>query len=98
MDILGYKTLLISLIAAFIARLFLSLWRWIRRGSPAVGTVASDGEKYNEEPTIPAVEGFEWETTEPLQLRPFRGKEKYNLTMGKDLTIMAINMVFEPSL
>jgi hypothetical protein len=27
--------------------------------------------------------GFNWETTEPLQFRPFRGKEKFNLTMGE---------------
>lgn len=26
--------------------------------------------------------GFNWKSTEPLQLRPFRGKEKYNLTMA----------------
>lgn len=29
------------------------------------------------------LKGFRWESTEPLQLRPFRGKEKYNLTMGE---------------
>ncbi|CAI7608203.1 unnamed protein product [Penicillium pancosmium] len=30
-----------------------------------------------------SLKDFRWESTEPLQLRPFRGKEKYNLTMGE---------------
>jgi hypothetical protein len=33
------------------------------------------------EPVITPLKGFEWESTEPLQFRPFKGKEKFNLTM-----------------
>ncbi|KAJ5561757.1 hypothetical protein N7535_003782 [Penicillium sp. DV-2018c] len=31
---------------------------------------------------ITPLEGFDWEKTEPIQFRPFKGKEKYNLTMA----------------
>ncbi|OQD89698.1 hypothetical protein PENANT_c002G06857 [Penicillium antarcticum] len=34
------------------------------------------------EPVIIPLEGFDWEKTEPLQFRPFQGKEKFNLTMS----------------
>jgi hypothetical protein len=37
-------------------------------------------------PTITPLKDFSWETTEPPQFRPFRGKDKFNLTMG--------NMIF----
>ncbi|KXG46905.1 Protein of unknown function DUF3445 [Penicillium griseofulvum] len=32
--------------------------------------------------SITPLEKFNWEETEPLQLRPFQGKDKYNLTMA----------------
>jgi hypothetical protein len=38
--------------------------------------------KHKQSTTTP-LEGFEWENTEPLQFRPFQGKDKYNLTMGE---------------
>ncbi|KAJ5950878.1 uncharacterized protein N7479_009291 [Penicillium vulpinum] len=41
-------------------------------------TTSSDNKK---SPIIP-LEGFNWEETEPLQFRPFKGKDKYNLTMA----------------
>ena len=31
-------------------------------------------------PTIESLEGFDWKTTEPIKIRPF--KPKYHLTMG----------------
>jgi hypothetical protein len=42
-------------------------------------TTCSDNKK---SPITP-LEGFNWEKTEPLQFRPFKGKDKYNLTMGE---------------
>jgi hypothetical protein len=37
----------------------------------------------HKEPMIIPLEEFDWEKTEPLQFRPFQGKDKYNLTMGE---------------
>ena len=48
-------------------------------------TTYSDNQTF---PIIP-LEGFNWEKTEPLQFRPFKGKDKYNLTMGKSLLIQS---------
>ncbi|KAJ5494183.1 hypothetical protein N7463_010270 [Penicillium fimorum] len=47
----------------------------------------TEGEtrKENKSPITP-LEGFNWEETEPLQFRPFKGKDKYNLTMGESLS------------
>jgi hypothetical protein len=42
-----------------------------------------EGLSDHKHPTIIPLEGFNWENTEPLQFRPFQGKDKYNLTMGE---------------
>ncbi|KAJ5095417.1 hypothetical protein NUU61_004773 [Penicillium alfredii] len=73
-------------LAALLLSVCLAVWRWTRpsRNIPAqldTTTTAVDLKS----PSITPLEGFDWETTEPLQFRPFRGKDKYNLTMGESL-------------
>jgi hypothetical protein len=75
-----------SLFGVLLVGLCLWTWRWSRQrglfqseASLKVPANESDGEA----PIIAPLMGFNWETTEPLQFRPFRGKEKYNLTMGE---------------
>lgn len=69
----------------------LCVWRWRRaRSSPtAFSTIRKkpslNGGEINIRPAIMPWKGFDWESTEPLKLRPFHGKEKYNLTMGNTI-------------
>ncbi|KAJ5385998.1 hypothetical protein N7509_008539 [Penicillium cosmopolitanum] len=60
-------------------------WAWRRsqaRGLRSTSSQISKGNEIKRQPVIMPLKGFRWESTEPLQLRPFRGKEKYNLTMA----------------
>ncbi|KAJ5235158.1 uncharacterized protein N7469_004326 [Penicillium citrinum] len=57
-------------------------WRWASSPSSMTKWRPNDSELKRKLRIIP-LHGFNWKSTEPLQLRPFRGKEKYNLTMGK---------------
>lgn len=67
------------LCASIISILLISGWRWHQRHRPAVkSSHGGDIEALK----ISPLQDFDWQTTEPLQLRPFRGKDKYYLTMG----------------
>lgn len=75
-----------SLFGVLLVGLCLWTWRWSRQrglfqseASLKVPANETDGKA----PIIAPLMGFNWETTEPLQFRPFRGKEKFNLTMGE---------------
>jgi len=69
-----------SLIGVLVVGLCLWSYRWFRRHlTPAVS-------RDDKSPVITPLNNFDWKSTEPLQFRPFQGKEKYNLTMGTDHT------------
>ncbi|KAJ5722635.1 hypothetical protein N7488_000670 [Penicillium malachiteum] len=44
--------------------------------------VKTENQVGSKDPIITPLADFDWETTQPLQLRPFQGKEKFNLTMA----------------
>ncbi|KAJ5158609.1 Protein of unknown function DUF3445 [Penicillium coprophilum] len=70
------------LLCAFIVGLCAVVWRvrQSRKANAYEKTKPTCSE--NEKSTIKPLEGFNWEETEPLQFRPFKGKENYNLTMA----------------
>ncbi|KAJ5103593.1 hypothetical protein N7532_004122 [Penicillium argentinense] len=75
---------LLFFLAIFLPGTCICAWRWIHQRKPSP-IARSDHKKSgikNEVPVITPLRDFSWQTTEPLQLRPFRGKEKYNLTMA----------------
>ncbi|KAJ5287632.1 hypothetical protein N7478_003318 [Penicillium angulare] len=54
--------------------------RWLERSSaPTLSNLEDETDIKN--PTIKPLMDFDWQNTEPLQLRSFQGKHKYNLTM-----------------
>ncbi|OQE20024.1 hypothetical protein PENSTE_c014G05833 [Penicillium steckii] len=62
---------------------FFFFWGWRRARSFSSATKCrSNDSEARKKLSITPLDGFDWKTTEPLQLRPFRGKEKYNLTMA----------------
>lgn len=65
----------------------LSFWAWqrIKQGSiPATArTQGASNETIYAGHIIKALEGFDWAKAQPLQFRPFQGKDRYNLSMGK---------------
>ncbi|KAJ5539816.1 hypothetical protein N7513_008148 [Penicillium frequentans] len=65
-----------SLIGVLVIGLCLWSYRWFRR--PVVPAVSRDSKS----PVITPLNNFDWKITEPLQFRPFQGKEKFNLTMA----------------
>ncbi|KAJ5541281.1 hypothetical protein N7494_006357 [Penicillium frequentans] len=65
-----------SLIGVLVIGLCLWSYRWFRR--PVAPAVSRDSKS----PVITPLNNFDWKSTEPLQFRPFQGKEKYNLTMA----------------
>lgn len=69
-----------SLVGVLVVGLCLWSYRWFRR--PVAPAVSRDDKS----PVITPLNEFDWRTTEPLQFRPFQGKEKYNLTMGTNHT------------
>ncbi|OQE40890.1 hypothetical protein PENCOP_c005G08105 [Penicillium coprophilum] len=69
------------LLCAFIVGLCAVVWR-VRQSRKANAYERKPTCSDNEKSTIKPLEGFNWEETEPLQFRPFKGKENYNLTMA----------------
>ncbi|CAG8164800.1 unnamed protein product [Penicillium nalgiovense] len=69
------------LLCVLIVGLCAAIWRvrQPRKGNAYGGKTTTDNKKY----PITPLDGFNWKETEPLQFRPFRGKDKYNLTMDK---------------
>ncbi|KAJ5489950.1 hypothetical protein N7453_010775 [Penicillium expansum] len=72
------RNLLFVLIVGWCA----AMWR-IRqsREAKAYGKTETTCSENKTSPIIP-LEGFNWEETEQSQFRPFKGKDKYNLTMA----------------
>lgn len=74
-----------SLFGALLIGSCLWIWRWSRQRSLIHNKMSSKilaDETEGKNPIIAPLKEFNWETTEPPQFRPFRGKEKFNLTMG----------------
>ncbi|CAI7669798.1 unnamed protein product [Penicillium viridicatum] len=72
------RNLLCVLIVGFCA----VMWRVRQyRKANAYGKTKPTCSDNKTSPIIP-LEGFNWEETEQLQFRPFKGKDKYNLTMA----------------
>jgi hypothetical protein len=57
-------------------------WRWDRVRDLWASRRSEELDVIKRQPAITPLKDFHWASTEPLQLRPFRGKVKYNLTMG----------------
>jgi hypothetical protein len=77
---MAFEYALLFLLA--IAMMVWTLWRWsmATRKSGGEQTLAESKDPdpyYNLEP----LENFDWSTTEPIKIRPF--KPKYHLTMGQ---------------
>ena len=65
---------------------YLLALRWTRKRHPSLASTEDKNQKDGNDakgPIITALKNFEWENARPLQLRPFQGKDKYNLTMGE---------------
>ncbi|KAJ5793676.1 hypothetical protein N7457_000275 [Penicillium paradoxum] len=60
------------------------IYQWRGRESRNASASGKTKTTYSDEkqPSITPLEGFDWQKTKPLQLRPFKGKDKYNLTMA----------------
>ncbi|KAI2680770.1 hypothetical protein CBS147317_718 [Penicillium roqueforti] len=72
----------IYLFFALIVGTCAAVWRVRQsRKANAYGRTKTTFSDNKTSPIIP-LEGFNWEETEPLQFRPFKGKDKYNLTMA----------------
>ncbi|KAJ5588879.1 hypothetical protein N7537_011557 [Penicillium hordei] len=71
-----------NLLYVLIVGLCAAMWR-IRqyRKANSYGQTKTTYSDNKTSPIIP-LEGFNWEETEQLQYRPFKGKDKYNLTMA----------------
>ncbi|KAK4862164.1 hypothetical protein LT330_003302 [Penicillium expansum] len=71
-----------NLLFVLIVGLCAAMWR-IRqsRKAKAYGKTETTCSENKTSPIIP-LEGFNWEETEQSQFRPFKGKDKYNLTMA----------------
>ncbi|KAJ6083163.1 hypothetical protein N7467_007298 [Penicillium canescens] len=70
------------LVGALIMGLCVAAWR-VRQYRYTCATVKTKPVLSDKKETvITPLEGFDWEKTEPLQFRPFKGKEKFNLTMS----------------
>lgn len=69
------------LVGALIMGLCVAAWR-VRQYRYTCATVTTKPVLSDKKETVitPLV-GFDWEKTEPLQFRPFKGKDKFNLTM-----------------
>ncbi|KAJ5232531.1 hypothetical protein N7468_005487 [Penicillium chermesinum] len=77
---LSFPILVLGLIVGFCCWAY----RWNQRSLPRLAArynVSKHTTNY-EGPTIIPLEDFEWKTTAPLQFRPFKGKDRYNLTMA----------------
>jgi hypothetical protein len=75
------------LVGALIMGLCVAAWR-VRQYRYTCATVKTKPVLSDKkEPVITPLGGFDWEKTEPLQFRPFKGKEKFNLTMCEYLFI-----------
>jgi hypothetical protein len=75
------------LVGALIMGLCVGAWR-VRQYRYTCATVKTKPVLSDKKETvITPLEGFDWEKTEPLQFRPFKGKEKFNLTMCEYLFI-----------
>lgn len=72
-----------NLLYVLIVGLCAVIWR-VRpyRKANAYGKTKTTCSDNKTSPIIP-LDGFNWEKTEQLQFRPFKGKDKYNLTMGE---------------
>ncbi|KAJ5141316.1 Protein of unknown function DUF3445 [Penicillium atrosanguineum] len=73
------------LLGALLIGSCLWIWRWSRQRILTHSKTSSKvlaNETDGKNPIIAPLEEFNWETTEPPQFRPFRGKEKFNLTMA----------------
>ncbi|OQE31053.1 hypothetical protein PENFLA_c002G04490 [Penicillium flavigenum] len=70
------------LLCILIVGLCVAIWRirQPRKANAYVRKTATCSD--NKKSPITPLEGFNWEETEPLQFRPFKGKDKYNLTMA----------------
>ncbi|KAJ5749102.1 uncharacterized protein N7511_010798 [Penicillium nucicola] len=69
------------LLGALIMGLCLAAWR-VRQYRYTCATMEEPALSEKKDPVITPLEGFNWENTEPLQFRPFKGKDKFNLTMS----------------
>lgn len=87
MGMFNYGTLCFPVLGTLAITLFLGIWRWSQNRF-LVADISTKEKTTTQEAefTISAADEFDWKTTEPLQLRPFRGKEKYYLTMGKNFS------------
>lgn len=86
------------LIKCLLAALFVGAcfwaWRWSQvRGLLSASSRMSEENEMKRKPEIMPSKDFSWESTEPLQLRPFWGKEKYNLTMGEAILLLHIDNI-----
>lgn len=76
-----------NLLYVLIVGLCAAMWRVRQhRKANAYGKMKTTCSDNKTSPIIP-LEGFNWEETEQLQFRPFKGKDKYNLTMGEFPTL-----------
>ncbi|KAJ5584437.1 uncharacterized protein N7459_004237 [Penicillium hispanicum] len=73
-----------SLVVVLIAGICLRAWRWSQKRAPLLPERPRDQVDGDDVkgPAIAPLEDFKWEETEPLQFRPFRGRDRYNLTMA----------------
>lgn len=78
---LSVEILLVTLVAG------LCIWtcRWARQSKQVSDLKAGSDASNVKMPVITPLRGFNWKTTEPMQFRPFVGKERYNMTMGMNL-------------
>ncbi|KAJ5924733.1 hypothetical protein N7466_008920 [Penicillium verhagenii] len=74
-------SLLQSLVGVVVVGLCLGSYHWFRQQS-LISTAPKNDQGDIKYPHIVPLQDFDWKNTEPLQFRPFRGKEKYNLTMA----------------
>lgn len=74
--------ILALLITAIVAVAIFALWQGRRRTGSIIEDKALTNEKTKLNPyeAIEPLHDFEWSTTEPIKVRPF--KSKYHLTMG----------------
>lgn len=76
-----------NLLYILIVGLCAVMWRVRQyRKANAYGRTKTTCSDNKTSPIIP-LEEFNWEETEQLQFRPFKGKDKYNLTMGEFPTL-----------
>ncbi|KAJ5918853.1 hypothetical protein N7454_009997 [Penicillium verhagenii] len=74
-------SLLQSLVGVVVVGLYVGSYHWFRQQS-LISTEPRKDPGDTKYPLIVPLQDFDWKNTEPLQFRPFRGKEKYNLTMA----------------